>query len=571
MNYSEKEQIKELYETCNVIMEHVLHDVMNCLLLNHSKEDFFDAIGIKMKSGLNTFGSDLRIYNDSDGKIPPKAYRLRLKKDNNTIQYIVQEDSITFYQSMEEPSIDKIEELKDKAKKKLEAFDGMLHILEIKAKQKEETEYCIADVLNDYKNTCKLYERYKSAMPSLTKKKEYSFQLLNRHLGFIEEENTDQLKDADLSILILIVLGILPKYGKSPRNYDETKYSEDLIAFMENYYSKVGKKAQCGSIFVFRIRKSGNNLNITKFSLIVLLRDFITELRIENIPKETKKTIDELINDNREFNNHFFIEGIWKDENGNYWSIRNVGICYHMYKFISYNNRSIKYQKFKLGVNSDKNQMFLQDFSTVMNQIRGKGEFDFDLADFKLSSSIQKNGSRENVIKIVLTSYYRKFFTYKKLERVDDDNSKNLIKMWDTHDHISDAEIYYCSTMLINTFFYLYVGSYEKVDGKHIFFYKINKIAILGKDFFSIDFDSGVSLIKAIWFDPFCERFYIMIDKLNRFIDVEDLGVSKTNGNETKTIQQLLDMESPEINEFEDEFVRESNSPFSYNIFELRK
>ena len=73
---------QKLYELCENIMEHRLHDVERCLLLHNSKSDFRKVIDLDIKTGLNAYGSEMNLYDTVDGYQLENEYRLLLNGHN---------------------------------------------------------------------------------------------------------------------------------------------------------------------------------------------------------------------------------------------------------------------------------------------------------------------------------------------------------------------------------------------------------------------------------------------------------------------------------------------------------
>ena len=575
MSKNQVDLCQKLYELCENVMEHRLHDVEQCLLLHNSKSDFRKVIGLDIKTGLNAYGSEMNLYDSVDGYQLENEYRLLLNGHN----YFVTPSDI-------KAPKDKADVLLKKATDKLKAFDRTFSLLDKDARKSADSDVNLEEVLDKYKLTWLLYKMQKGSLTRSPRKfkdrtHEICIRLLDHYLGINEDEELIIWDSADIGILILIILGALPEYGKSPGSYSIKDSFSVMLQFIRDYHNKVSITTESYTLSTIHNQIEDGTLQMTKYSLIVSLHKIIDELSSELSPSSLTDINDSLLFGHRQFCDAYDIQGVWEDDYGSYWSIRETGDYCLMYKFLSFSQKSIEYTKFTLIADYDSHIFNIREASNVMELFKGN-KIDInriDELDVELHVPVKCKAEKKVVESIELKSlkFRNNLFRFKKLTRVDNNKSQELAKTWKNHERVSAADYTFFRSMVAITPDYIYVGSYERDEqGKHKFFYKMSKADVEGKldgSLYYVDFNQSVGIYKAIWKNTdntYNIKYYLSIDSKAVYIDTELIkrgeykGITVTKDKETEIVQKFVEMDqSGNVNLTEKE-IEELSSPFYY-------
>lgn len=577
MSKNQGDLCQKLYMLCENVMEHRLHDVEQCLLLHNSKIDFRKVIGLDIKTGLNAYGSEMNLYDTDKGYQLENEYRLLLNGHN----YFVTPSDIRAPK-------DKADVLFKKATDKLKAFDRAFSLLDKDARKSANSDVSIEDVLDNYQLTWLLYKRQKENLTRSPRKfkdrtQEVCIRLLDHYLGINENEKLIIWDSADLAILILIILGVLPEYGKSPGSYSIKDSFSVMLQFMRDYHNKVSITTESYTLSTIHNHIEDGTLQMTKYSLIVSLHKIIDELSSELSPSALTDINDSLLFGHRQFCDAYDIQGVWVDDYGSYWSIRETGDYCLMYRFY-FSQKTIEYTKFTLIADYDSHIFFnIREASNVMELFRGN-KIDInriDELDVKLHVPIKCKTKKKIVESIELKSikFRNNLFRFKELTRVDNNTSQGLARKWQNKDieRVSAADYTFFRSMVAITPDYIYVGSYERDEqGKHKFFYKMSKADVEGKldgSLYYVDFNQSVGIYKAIWKNTdnnYDIKYYLSIDSKTVYIDTELIkrgeykGITVTKDKETEIVQKFVEMDQAGQEILTENEIEEYSSPFYY-------
>ena len=564
---------QKLYELCENIMEHRLHDVERCLLLHNSKSDFRKVIGLDIKTGLNAYGSEMNLYDTVDGYQLENEYRLLL----NGHSYFVSSSEIRAPR-------DKADVLLKKATDKLKAFDRTFSLLDKDARKDVDSDISVEEVLNNYQLTWLLFKKQKGNLTRSPRKFkdrqcEICIKLLDHYLGIHEDEDLNIWGSADLAILILIILGALPEYGKSPGSYSIKGSFSIMLGFMHDYHEKNSITNDSYTLTTIHHQIEDGTLKMTKYSLIVSLHKIIDELSSELSPSALTDINDSLLFYHRQFCDAYDIQGVWVDDCSTYWSIRETGDYCLMYKFSSFSQNTIDYTKFTLIADYDSHIFNIREASNVMELFRGN-KIDInriDELDAKFHVSVNCKAEKKVVESIELKSlkFRNNLFKFKKLTRVDSITSQELARKWKNLEHVCEADYTFLRSMVAITLDYIYVGSYERDErGKHKYFYKMSKADVDGKldgSLYYVDFNQSVGVYEARWKNPnntYDVKYYLSIDSKTVYIDTELIneykGISVTNAKETEIVQKFVEMDQVGQKILTEKEIEEYSSPFYY-------
>lgn len=576
MSKNQGDLCQKLYELCKNVMEHRLHDVERCLLLHNSKSEFRMVIGLDIKTGLNAYGSEMNLYDTYDGYQLENEYRLLLNGHN----YFVSSSEIRAPK-------DKVDVLLKKATDKLKAFDKSFSLLDKDARKGADSDVSIEEVLDNYQLTWLLFKKQKENLTRSPRKfkdrqHEVCIRLLDHYLGINEDEELVIWDSADLAILILIILGVLPEYGKSPGSYSIKDSFSAMLEFMHDYHNKVSITNDSYVLSTIHNQIEDGTLQMTKYSLIVSLHKIIDELLSELSPSALTDINDSLLFGHRQFCDTYDIQGVWEDDYGSYWSIRETGDYCLMYKFY-FSQKKIEYTKFTLIADYDSHIFNIREASNVMELFRGK-KIDInriDELDVKIHVSAKCWARKKVVESIELKSikFRNNLFGFKKLTRVDNNTSQGLARKWKNKDleRVSAADYTFFRSMVAITQDYIYVGSYERDEqGRHKYFYKISKANVdnmLEGSLYYVDFNQSVGVYEAKWKkndNTIDTKYYLSIDSKAVYIDTELIkrreckGISITNAKETEIVQNFVEMDQAGQEILTEKEIEEYSSPFYY-------
>jgi hypothetical protein len=575
MSNNQVDLCQKLYELCKNVMEHRLHDVEQCLLLHNSKSDFRKVIGLDIKTGLNAYGSEMNLYDTDKGYQLENEYRLLLNGNN----YFITPSDI-------KAPKDKTDVLFKKATDKLKAFDRTFSMLDKDARKSADSDVSIEDVLDNYQLTWLLYKRHKENLTRSPKKfkdrqHEVCIRLLDHYLGINEDEELNIWDSADIGILILIILGALPEYGKSPGSYSIKDSFSVMLNFMHDYHYNVSITNDSYTLSTIHNQIEDGTLQMTKYSLIVSLHKIIDELSSEFSPSVLTDINDSLLFGHRQFCDAYDIQGVWVDDCSIYWSIRETGDYCLMYKFSSFCQKTIEYTKFTLIADYDSHIFNIREASNVMELFKGK-RIDInqiDELDVKVHVSAKCRSEKKIVESIELKSikFRNNLFKFKKLTRVDNNMSQALARKWKNLERDCEADYTFLRSMVAITPNFIYVGSYERDEqGRHKYFYKMSKADVDGKldgSLYYVDFNQSVGIYKAIWKNSnntYDIKYYLSIDSKAVYIDTELIkrdeykGISITNAKETEIVQKFVEMDQAGQETLTEKALEEYSSPFYY-------
>jgi hypothetical protein len=575
MSNNQEEQSKELYELCKKIIEHPLHDVEQCLILHRSKEEFRKEIDLDIKTGLNAYGSELNIYDTQDGYRLEDCYRLLLNNHN----YLVTPTKINA------PS-NKVELLFKTTKKKLKAFDRIFALLDKNAKKNVETDIGLQEVIDNYNFTWLFYKMNKSSFTRSPikfdcRKEEICFLLLDSYLGIEDREELRKWNVVDIPTLILIILGALPEYGKSPKSYSLEDSFNAMLDLMQKYYNQRGHSTESITIQNISEQKQKGDYPLSKFLLISSLKEIIDEIWTEVSPSAQTELNDSMLYEQQRFCNTYNIQGVWQDDRSCYWNIRETGDYFLLYR-LSFANRMVDYTKYTLitSINGESTAIFnIREASNVMNLFRGEkiDTTKIDELDVKLHiSDVNKDNKKKHVDSIILKSkkFPNNLFKFKELKRVDNRTHLEIKRRWETLEHQTSADYTFFRSLIAITSKHLYVGSYERDErGDNIYFYKLSKEKVcdlLGDSLYYVDFNQSVGVYKAYWSYSNITKYYLSIDSKAIYIDTDEIrkgevsGIEITDENETKVIQQFIEIDGDNENKLTMQELEYYSSPFCY-------
>jgi len=214
-----------------------------------------------------------------------------------------------------------------------------------------------------------------------------------------------------------------------------------------------------------------------------------------------------------------------------------------------------------------------------MNLFRGEkiDTTKIDELDVKLHiSDVNKDNKKKHVDSIILKSqkFPNNLFKFKELKRVDNRTHLEIKRRWETLEHQTSADYTFFRSLIAITSKHLYVGSYERDErGDNIYFYKLSKEKVcdlLGDSLYYVDFNQSVGVYKAYWSYSNITKYYLSIDSKAIYIDTDEIrkgevsGIEITDENETKVIQQFIEIDGDNENKLTMQELEYYSSPFCY-------
>ncbi len=531
MGNNQDDRCHKLYMLCKQIAEHPLHDVEQSLILHQNREDFRKDIDFKISNKLNHYGNDLKLYDKQDGHKLENGYRLLYKKQ----EYVVTSSEMNVPRDNYDLVVETVE-------KKRQAFDRMFALLDQRARNESETDIGLQQVIDEYCDSWLFYKDNKFSLKMKGNRVELCANLLDNYLGIDENKDFEKWEEVDISTLILIILDALPAYGRPPKSYQIEDAFSKMLDFIQSYYHKRSHLNCSAQIISIKEKRNDHQLPMNRYTLITSLKKIIEGLWSEVSPGALTDQNDYLLFAHRQFCDSYNIQGVWLDDRGRYWSIRETGDYCLLYLY-NFDSKRIYYTKYTLITSIIKDHIGsfnIREASNVMELFKG-GKIDINrIDDLEVTLDIPRNQKsvkkKIRAIKLESTKFQHHIFGFKKLIRANDYEHSYLVNKWNTLERVAYADYTFFRSMVAITPEHIYIGSFKRDDeGRHAFFYQISKDrvdGVMGDHGYYIDFNQSVGIYEAKWLKQgeIIIKHYLAVDSQSIFIDTDDILANKISG-----------------------------------------